>query len=110
MLTERGTFFGYNRLVNDLTAIPRMQRFAPVVYDATHSCQQPGGQGTQSGGSREFLETMSAAAIAAGADAIFAEVHDNPAQAKSDSATQMPLDQFEGFVRRCLRVRDAIHG
>jgi 2-dehydro-3-deoxyphosphooctonate aldolase (KDO 8-P synthase) len=108
LLTERGTFFGYHRLVNDLTALPRMQRFAPVVFDATHSCQQPGAQGTQSGGSREFLRPLALAAVAAGADALFCEVHDNPAQAKSDAATQMPLEQFEDFVTRCLRVREAV--
>ncbi len=108
LLTERGTFFGYNRLVNDMTALPRMQVFAPVVYDATHSCQQPGGEGSQTGGVREFVHTLGPAAVAAGADAIFVEVHDNPALAKSDAATQLPLDQFEPFVTKCLRIRAAI--
>jgi len=85
-----------------------MRAFAPVVYDATHSCQQPGGEGKQTGGSRQFLEPLTLAAIAAGADAIFLEVHDNPAQAKSDAATQLPLDQFEAFIKKCLRLREAI--
>jgi len=67
LMTERGTFFGYNRLVNDMTAIPRLGAFAPVVFDATHSCQLPGGAGTLSGGQREFVPTLAAAAIAAGA-------------------------------------------
>lgn len=107
LLTERGTFFGYNRLVNDMTALPRMQAFAPVVYDATHSCQHPGGQGVQTGGAREFIRPLALAAVAAGADAIFLEVHDNPAEAKSDAATQLPLDQFESLVATCMKVREA---
>jgi len=107
LLTERGTFFGYNRLVNDMTALPRMQAFAPVVYDATHSCQQPGGQGVRTGGVREYIEPLALAAVAAGADAIFLEVHDNPAEAKSDAATQLPLEQFEHVVACCMRVREA---
>lgn len=108
LLTERGTFFGYNRLVNDLTAIPRMQAFAPVVFDVTHSCQQPGAAGVQTGGSRQYLEPLALAAMAAGADALFLEVHDNPAEAKSDAATQLPLEQLEGLLTRCLRVRAAV--
>lgn len=94
LLTERGTFFGYNRLVNDMTAIPRMQAYAPVVFDATHSCQQPGAAGTQSGGQRQFVPTLAAAATAAGTDALFLEVHDRPDQAKSDPATVWPLDRL----------------
>jgi 2-dehydro-3-deoxyphosphooctonate aldolase (KDO 8-P synthase) len=100
LLTERGTFFGYNRLVNDMTAIPRMQRFAPVVFDATHSCQQPGGAGAQSGGERQFIPTLAAAAVAAGADALFMEVHDRPDQARSDPATVFPLDQLRRLLIR----------
>lgn len=107
LLTERGTFFGYNRLVNDMTAIPRMQRFAPVVFDATHSCQQPGGQGHQSGGQREFAPTLAAAAMAAGADALFLEVHDDPDHAKSDPATVWPLDRLSELLTACLRVATA---
>lgn len=109
LLTERGTFFGYNRLVNDMTAIPRMQRFAPVVFDATHSCQQPGGQGHQSGGQREFAPTLAAAAVAAGADALFLEVHDDPDHAKSDPATVWPLEKLAGLLRRCQSVARAAH-
>ena len=107
LMTERGTFFGYNRLVNDMTAIVRLKAFAPVVYDATHSCQLPGGAGTLSGGQREFAPTLAAAAIAAGADALFLEVHDDPDQAKSDPATVFPLDKLEGLLIRLLRIADA---
>jgi 2-dehydro-3-deoxyphosphooctonate aldolase (KDO 8-P synthase) len=106
LLTERGTFFGYNRLVNDFTAIPRMQQFAPVVFDATHSCQQPGGAGTQSGGDRRYVPTLALAAIAAGTDAVFLEVHDDPDQAKSDPATVFPLDQLGDLLDRFRRVAD----
>ncbi len=108
LLTERGTFFGYNRLVNDMTAIPRMQQFAPVVFDATHSCQHPGGQGTQSGGQRAFAGTLASAAVAAGADALFVEVHDQPDQALSDAATVLPIDQFRAVIQRCVAVREAL--
>ena len=107
LLTERGTFFGYNRLVNDMTAIERMQTFAPVVFDATHSCQQPGGAGTLSGGQRQFVGTLSRAAIAAGADALFMEVHDDPDNAKSDPATVYPLDQLAGLLERLLALAAA---
>jgi 2-dehydro-3-deoxyphosphooctonate aldolase (KDO 8-P synthase) len=107
LLTERGTFFGYNRLVNDMTAIAKMQALAPVVFDATHSCQFPGGAGTQSGGQREFVGTLASAAIAAGADAVFMEVHDDPDRAKSDPATQYPLEQLSELLRRLLRIAEA---
>jgi len=108
MLTERGTFFGYNRLVNDVTALPRMRVFAPVCFDATHSCQQPGGRGTSTGGAREFLPALASAAVAAGVDALFLEVHDDPDHAKSDAATQWPLERFESLLTRLLRIRAAI--
>jgi len=107
LMTERGTFFGYNRLVNDMTAIPRMKSFAPVVFDATHSCQLPGGAGTQSGGQREFVPALAAAAIAAGADALFMEVHDKPDEAKSDPATVFPLEQLEALLRDLRRLAEA---
>lgn len=105
--TERGTFFGYNRLVNDMTAIPQMQRFAPVVFDATHSCQQPGGAGTATAGQRQFTPTLAAAAVAAGADALFMEVHNDPDHARSDPATVWPLDQLEPLLTRLMRIADA---
>ncbi len=106
--TERGTFFGYNRLVNDMTAIEKMKSLAPVVFDATHSCQLPGAGGTQSGGQRQFVGTLAAAAVAAGADAIFIEVHDDPDHAKSDPATVFPLDQLRPLLERLLRIAQAV--
>jgi len=109
-LTERGTFFGYNRLVNDMTAIEKMRSLAPVVFDATHSCQFPGGAGKLSGGQRQYVGTLAAAAIAAGADALFLEVHDNPDQAKSDPATVFPLDQLESLLKRLLRIAEVVRG
>jgi 2-dehydro-3-deoxyphosphooctonate aldolase (KDO 8-P synthase) len=108
LLTERGTFFGYNRLVNDMTAIPRMRQFAPVVYDATHSCQHPGGAGERTGGAREFIEPLALAAIAAGASALFIEVHDDPDRAKSDPATQLPLGQLEDLLTKCRRIHEQV--
>ncbi len=110
LLTERGTFFGYNRLVNDMTAIPRMRALAPVVFDATHSCQLPGGLGFQSGGNREYAGILAQAAVAAGADAIFIEVHDDPDNAMSDPATVWPLDQLEALLRRCQAIKAAVCG
>ncbi len=109
LLTERGTFFGYNRLVNDMTAIPRMRTFAPVVFDATHSCQLPGEAGNASGGQRQYAPTLAAAAVAAGCDALFLEVHDDPDNAKSDAATVWPLVELESILTKCARVRDAIN-
>ena len=107
LLTERGTFFGYHRLVNDMTAIPRMQEFAPVVFDATHSCQHPGGAGTQTAGHRRFTPTLALAAIAAGTDAIYMEVHDDPENAKSDPATVYPLDKLGVLLDRFHKVAEA---
>lgn len=107
LLTERGTFFGYGRLVVDMTAIPTMARFAPVVFDATHSCQLPGEGGTQSGGQRDMVPTLARAGIAAGAHALFLEVHDKPAQAKSDPATVWPLDQLAVLLDSCRRAFEA---
>ena len=106
LLTERGTFFGYNRLVNDMTSIARMQAFAPVVFDATHSCQLPGGAGTMSGGQREFVGTLASSAVAAGVDGIFMEIHDDPEHAKSDSATVFPLDQFAKLLEQLVRFAE----
>lgn len=107
LFTERGTFFGYNRLVNDMTAIPRMQAYAPVVFDATHSCQQPGGAGNMSGGERQYVGTLAAAAVAADADALFMEIHDDPPNAKSDPATVFPLDQLRSQLDHLLRISQA---
>jgi 2-dehydro-3-deoxyphosphooctonate aldolase (KDO 8-P synthase) len=109
LLTERGTFFGYNRLVNDMTAIVQMQALGtPVLFDATHSTQLPGGLGKASGGQRQYVEVLAAAATAAGADGLFIEVHPEPEKSPSDAATILPLDQLELLLIRCLAVRQAV--
>lgn len=111
ILTERGTFFGYNRLVNDMTAIPVMQQFGcPVVFDATHSTQQPGGLGAASGGRREMAPLLARAAVAAGANGIFLEVHPEPEKALSDAASMLPLDWLEDLVRACCGIFEITHG
>jgi len=107
LLTERGTTFGYNRLVTDFRSIPQMQQFAPVVFDATHCVQEPGGLGGASGGKREYAPMLASAAMAAGADALFIETHPDPDNAKSDAASQIPLDEMRGVLQRCLAVYKA---
>ena len=108
LLTERGTFFGYERLVNDMTGLGVMRQFAPVIFDATHSVQYPGGGGDVTGGRREFIPPLARAAVAAGIDGLFMEVHDDPTNAKSDAATVWPLDQLEQMLASLLRIRAAI--
>lgn len=111
ILTERGTFFGYNRLVNDMTAIAAMQQFGcPVVFDATHSTQQPGGLGSASGGRREMAPLLARAAVAAGANGLFLEVHPEPEKALSDATSMLPLDWLEDLVRICNGVFAVVHG
>ena len=107
LLTERGTSFGYNRLVTDLRAIPQMQAYAPVVFDATHSVQEPGALGNATGGQRQYVAMLAGAAVVAGADALFIETHPAPEAAQSDAASQLPLDDVEGLLRRCLAVGQA---
>ena len=111
MLTERGTTFGYGRLVNDFRAIPQMQATgAPVVFDATHSVQLPsaGAGGTVTGGEREMVPYLSRAAVAAGCDALFLEVHPRPDEALSDGPNALRLDDLAGLLTVCLRIREAI--
>jgi len=109
MLTERGASFGYNRLVSDMTAIPIMRDFGyPVVFDATHSVQQPGGLGTASGGSREMVPALARAAVAAGCDGLFLEVHPDPDKGLSDGPNMLPLAQLEPLLRQLLAIRAAI--
>jgi 2-dehydro-3-deoxyphosphooctonate aldolase (KDO 8-P synthase) len=109
LLTERGTFFGYHRLVNDMTAIAQLQELGcPVVFDATHSCQQPGAAGHQTGGRREYVPVLARAALAAGADALFFEIHDQPDKALSDPATSWPTDQLADLLASCLAVWQAV--
>ena len=108
MLTERGTFFGYNRLVSDFRSIPQMQEYAPVIYDATHSVQQPGGLGTASGGERQYASMLSYAAIAVGADGIFIETHPDPDNALSDAGSQVALDDMEQVLSQMVAIHQAV--
>ncbi len=110
LLTERGTFFGYGRLVNDMTAIPRMAAMAPVVFDATHSCQLPGQGGNVTGGQREMAPLLARAAVASGAHALFIEVHDRPDRALSDASTVWPLDRLVDLLTGCLRISEVVRG
>ena len=111
MITERGTFFGYNRLVNDMTAIKSMQQFnCPVVFDATHSTQQPGGLGSSSAGQREMAPVLAKAAIAAGANGLFLEVHPHPQKAKSDSASVIPIDWLQQLLTACRKIFEIVRG
>jgi len=108
LLTDRGTQFGYNNLVADMRAIPIMQKLAhPVIFDATHSAQLPGG-GTTTGGMREMIPTLAKSAVAAGCDGIFMEVHDNVHEAKSDASTQWPLDKLESLLLELKAIKEAI--
>lgn len=112
-VTERGTFFGYGDLVVDFRSIPRMRAAAgvPVIYDASHSVQQPGtAAGGASGGSRELIPDLLYAAAAAGADGFFIETHPDPARALSDAATQWPLDRLAELVETALRIRRSREG
>jgi len=103
LLCERGASFGYNTLVSDMRSLPIMaQTGYPVVFDATHSVQQPGGQGTSSGGQREFVPVLARAAIAIGVAAVFMETHENPDSAPSDGPNMVPLDQMEGVLSTLL--------
>ncbi len=107
LLTERGTFFGYNRLVNDFTGLAVMKSLTgcPVVFDVTHSTQQPAGEGTRSGGRPEFSPLLARAAVAAGVDGLFLECHPSPSSAKSDAATMLSLDQAAQLLRQCAALQ-----
>jgi 2-dehydro-3-deoxyphosphooctonate aldolase (KDO 8-P synthase) len=108
MITERGTSFGYNNLVVDFRGLARLRASGvPVCFDATHSVQLPGGQGKVSGGEREFVPTLAAAAVAVGVDALFFEVHDDPDNALCDGPNQIPLDEFPALLDALLR-HDAV--
>ena len=103
LLTERGVSFGYNTLVSDMRALPIMEKLgAPVVFDATHSVQQPGGQGTSSGGERRFVPVLARAAVAVGVAGIFIETHQDPDNAPSDGPNMVPLDQMEALLERLI--------
>ncbi len=109
ILTDRGNSFGYGDLIVDYRNLPEMQSFGvPVVMDCTHSLQQPNQSSGVTGGKPKLIETIAKAAIAVGADGLFIETHFNPAEAKSDGANMLPLDQLEGLLERLVRVRQAI--
>jgi 2-dehydro-3-deoxyphosphooctonate aldolase (KDO 8-P synthase) len=110
-LTERGSSFGYNNLVVDMRSLAIMRQFAPVVFDATHSVQLPssgaGGKAV-SGGQPEYIPLLARAAVAAGVDGVFMEVHDNPAEAKSDGANALPLGDLEAILKELLAIKSAL--
>jgi len=107
LLTERGSSFGYG-LVSDMTSIPTMQKTGyPVIFDATHSAQLPGGDKT-TGGNRKIIPTIAKSAVAAGCNGLFMEIHDNPDKAKSDAATQWPLDELESLLSIIIKVHEAV--
>jgi 2-dehydro-3-deoxyphosphooctonate aldolase (KDO 8-P synthase) len=108
LLTERGTFFGYNRLVNDFTGLAIMKSLGkPVVFDITHSTQQPAGLGNTSGGSPQYSPLLARAAVAAGVDGLFLECHPDPKNARSDAATVLDLTAVEPLLRKCVRIAEA---
>jgi len=104
LVTERGASFGYNTLVSDMRALPILARTtgAPVIFDATHSVQQPGGQGTSSGGEREFVPVLARAAVAVGVAGVFIETHQEPDKAPSDGPNMLPLKEMEGLLRKLM--------
>jgi 2-dehydro-3-deoxyphosphooctonate aldolase (KDO 8-P synthase) len=109
LLCERGTFFGYGRLVNDMRALVQMRELgAPVVFDATHSVQEPGGLGATTGGNRAMVEPLARAAIAIGVDGLFFETHPTPETSPSDGPNMIPLDDFERLLSRLVRIRETV--
>ncbi len=111
LLTERGASFGYNTLVADMRSLPIMaETGCPVIFDATHSVQQPGGQGTSSGGDRRMVPVLARAAVAVGVAGLFIETHDNPDKAPSDGPNMVPLAQFEGLVAELIAIDRVVKG
>ena len=109
LLTDRGTQFGYNNLIADMRSIPIMQDFGyPVIFDATHSAQLPGGDGLTSSGMRAMIPTLAKSAVAAGCDGVFMEVHNDINNAKSDAATQWPLSELEHLLIKLKHIREAV--
>jgi 2-dehydro-3-deoxyphosphooctonate aldolase (KDO 8-P synthase) len=109
LITERGTTFGYNNLVVDFRSFPAIRGFGiPVVYDATHSLQLPGGLGTSSGGMREYIPYLCRSAVACGVDAVFMEVHPDPDHAPCDGPNMWPMDSLEGLLRQILAIRRSL--
>ena len=109
MLCERGTSFGYNTLVVDMTGLRVMKEFGvPVIFDATHSVQKPGGNGTSTGGNRQYVEYLAKAAISVGADGLFMETHPDPDHALSDGPNMVPLAEMKSLLKKLMRVYDAV--
>src|SRR5205823_14419419 len=109
LLCERGTFFGYGRLVNDMRSLPEMRSLGvPVIFDATHSVQEPGGLGAATGGNRAMVEPLARAAAAIGVDGLFFEVHPDPDHAPSDGPNMLRLDDFPAVLRRVLAIRETV--
>ncbi len=109
LLCERGTFFGYGRLVNDFCSLVQMRALgAPVVFDATHSVQEPGGLGGATGGNRAMVEPLARAAVSIGIDGLFLETHPQPDESPSDGPNMVPLDQIEGLLTRLIQIRDLV--
>lgn len=110
LLCERGTFFGYGRLVNDMQSIPIMKQYGvPVIFDATHSVQRPGGLGGATGGNREMVEPLARAAAAIGANGFFFETHPRPDQSPSDGPNMVPLNEFSGVVERIVQIWETVN-
>ena len=110
MLCERGTSFGYNNLVVDMTGLVEMKKFGyPVIFDATHSVQKPGGKGTSTGGNREYVEYLAKAAIALGVDGLFMETHPSPDDAWSDGPNMVVLDKMEAMLEKLIKVYEAVN-
>jgi len=111
MLCERGASFGYNTLVSDMRSLPIMARTGyPVVFDATHSVQQPGGQGASSGGQREFVPVLARAAVAVGVAAVFIETHQDPVHAPSDGPNMVPIDQLKALLGQLKALDQLVKG
>jgi 2-dehydro-3-deoxyphosphooctonate aldolase (KDO 8-P synthase) len=111
LLTERGASFGYGQLISDMRSIPWMQELGcPVIFDATHSVQMPGGRGDSSGGDRRMVPYLARAAVACGCDGVFLETHPRPDEALSDGPNMIPLGELGGLVETCLRLRQALVG
>jgi 2-dehydro-3-deoxyphosphooctonate aldolase (KDO 8-P synthase) len=105
MITERGASFGYNTLVSDMRSLPIMAKFGyPIVFDATHSVQQPGGMGEKSGGQREFVPYLARAAIAVGVGAVFMETHEDPDNAPSDGPNMVPLNEIKNLLKQLVSI------
>jgi len=110
LLTERGTCFGYNNLVSDMRSLVIMRELGyPVIYDATHSVQLPGGQGSVSGGERNMVIPLARAAVATGCDGLFLEVHENPEKALSDAATMLPIENLSCLIEQVLEIHKVVH-